>query len=192
MVLVQISCRLLLKGYIMFKIRKQLLLAVAVAGAGVMGMSNYARADDVAAPGGPQMHQPPSDEQRARFAERMHEREMKLHDDLKLTAAQEGAWKTFIEQMKPPVMAGGMHRPSKEEMDKETAPERMQQRLDMMKKMEAHMAQESAALQKFYAVLTPDQKKVMDEHFNHAPRDRFERKDGPHGRDNGSMPSPKN
>ncbi|MDR3390882.1 MAG: Spy/CpxP family protein refolding chaperone [Sulfuriferula sp.] len=176
----------------MFKNRKQLLLAVAVAGAGVMAMSNYARSADVM-PCGPQMQQPPSDEQRAKFAERMHEREMKLHDDLKLTSAQEGAWKTFIDQMKPPVMAaGGMHRPSKEEMDKETAPERMQQRLDMMKKMEAHMEQESAALKKFYAVLTPDQKKVMDEHFNHAPRDRFERKDGPHGRDNSGMPPPKN
>lgn len=147
----------------MSTLRKQLWTGVAALGFAAAGISNFAHsADDTAAPGA---------EQRAQFAERMHQREVKLHDELKLTAAQEGAWKTFIVQMKPPMPP--LQRPDRAQTAALTAPERMDQRIAFMKQMEARLAVQSAALKKFYAVLTPDQQKILDRHFSQAQHGRF-------------------
>ena len=155
----------------MFKLRKQLLIGITAIGISAMGMSAYAQtpAPATTAPAaGQQMHEGPSAEQRAKFAEHMAKRQAKLHDELKITAAQEGAWKTYINQMKPMRPETPMHRPSKEEWAKQTAPERMDHRIEFMKKMEARMTERAAALKKFYAVLTPDQQKILDKHFSHG------------------------
>ncbi|WP_161539972.1 Spy/CpxP family protein refolding chaperone [Glaciimonas sp. PCH181] len=163
----------------MFQLRKQLSIVVTAIGISAMGMSAYAQnapttdnapAMAQAGTAGKQMHQPPSAEQRAKFAEKIAKRQAKLHDELKITPAQEGAWKTYISQMQPPRGDMPMHRPSKEEWAKQTAPERMDHRIEFMKKMEAHMTERAAALKTFYATLTPAQQKILDAHFSHGHR----------------------
>ena len=114
--------------------------------------------------------QPMSPEERAKFQERMKERMAKrqaeLHDKLKLTAAQEPAWKNFTEKMKP---SDPPARPDRAEMEKLTAPERMERGLVMMKEREKIMADRLAAVKEFYAVLTPEQQKVFNTEFGKRP-----------------------
>ncbi|KAF3998412.1 Spy/CpxP family protein refolding chaperone [Glaciimonas immobilis] len=159
----------------MFKLRKQLLIGITAMGIGAMGMGAYAQNAPAGAPAVAQapapsehhMHQPPTPEQRAKFEARMAKRQAKLHQELKITPAQEGAWKTYIDQMKPHGPDLSKARPTKEEWAKQTAPERMDHRIELMKKMEEHMSERAAALKQFYAVLTPEQQKVMDTQFSH-------------------------
>ncbi|BBP00204.1 Spy/CpxP family protein refolding chaperone [Sulfuriferula nivalis] len=155
----------------MFKLNKQLLMGIAAIGIstmGIVGYSSVAFSND---------YSPPTAEQRAKFAAHMQQREAKLHDELKLTPAQEGAWKTFTDQEKSMFDKSAMHHPDKQDMAKMTAPERMDQRMEFMKKMQERMAEQSANLKKFYAVLTPEQQKIMDQHFSHEQHEHF----GHHG-----------
>jgi protein CpxP len=90
------------------------------------------------------------------------QRVAKLHDELKITPAQENAWNGFVASMKRPQHAGGQHgdraawagltRPAARREDDRT-PEA------------AHRGDGTApgALNSFYSVLSPDQKKVFDE-----------------------------
>ena len=88
-------------------------------------------------------------------AEHMQKRQAHLHDQLKLSADQEPAWKAFSEKIKP--VPG--ERPNHEELAALKAPERM---AAMMKQREARMTEHVAAVKEFYAVLTPEQQKVFD------------------------------
>lgn len=91
--------------------------------------------------------------------ERMAKRHAALHDKLKLTAAQEPAWKTFTDAMMPTDMP---QRPDHAELAKLPAPERMEKMMGLMKDREQRMEKQLAALKTFYATLTPEQKKVFD------------------------------
>ena len=83
--------------------------------------------------------------------EKMHEQRLaNLHDELKLTAQQEPAWKKFA-AVKP--MFGQMPRPDRAEMAKLNAPQRLEKGLERMRAMEAGMTEHLAALKEFYAVL---------------------------------------
>lgn len=93
-----------------------------------------------------------------------------LKAKLKITATQEGAWKTFTEAMKP---SGNMmgNRPDMAAMKDLPTPERLDKMRAMHKQMmaerEASMEKRDAAIKTFYAGLTADQKKVFDaEHAN--------------------------
>jgi hypothetical protein len=97
-------------------------------------------------------------EQRAEF---FIKRQAKLHDSLKLSAEQEPAWKAFAAAMTPP--DGKMKRPDRAQVEKLSAPERMEQRLAMMKTAEAHMETRLAAMKTFYATLSPQQQKVFND-----------------------------
>lgn len=93
--------------------------------------------------------------------EHMAKRQSMLHDQLKLTPAQEPAWKTYLAAMVPPSM-------SKAEQDttaleKMSAPDRMEKMLEMTKIREALMTSHLAALKTFYAVLTPSQQQIFDQ-----------------------------
>jgi protein CpxP len=92
----------------------------------------------------------------------MHaERIAKLHTALKLTAAQEPAWTTFVAAMTP---AAGTHtRPDRAAIAAMTAPERMEKHIAMAKARLATMEAHQAALKTFYAVLTAEQKKAFDD-----------------------------
>lgn len=99
-------------------------------------------------------------------ADRMQQHQKKLHDALKLTPDQEGAWKKFAESMK---VRAGEERGAPEEWAKITAPERAEKMLDFSKRRQERMAEHVVALKGFYAVLTPEQKKTFDE-FHAGPR----------------------
>lgn len=108
-----------------------------------------------------------------------------LKAKLKITASQEAAWSTFATSMKPPADMG--KRPDRAEMEKLTTPERLDKMRAMHKErmaaMEAGMDKRAEATKAFYAVLSPEQKKVFDaEHskMDH-PRDGGRHGKGPHG-----------
>ncbi|SNS48841.1 LTXXQ motif family protein [Noviherbaspirillum humi] len=99
-----------------------------------------------------------------RFQERMQKRAAELHDKLKLTPAQEPAWNAYIARMRP---ASQPQRPSADELNALTTPQRMERRLDMMRQHEQRMAERIAATKEFYGILSPEQKKAFDEASRH-------------------------
>lgn len=93
------------------------------------------------------------------------EHEKKLHDALKLTASQEPAWKTFtdsINQQMDSMHADHQPEPSHADMEKLSAPDRLQRHIDGMQKHLVTMQAHLASLKSFYAVLTPDQQTTMN------------------------------
>ncbi len=106
--------------------------------------------------------------------QQMHEQQLaKLHDKLKLTAPQEAAWKKFSASKPMPDKSA---RPDPAEMDKLTAPQRLEKSIEHMRAMEAKLTDHLAALREFYAVLTPAQQKIFDEQMQ--PRRWHEEKKG--------------
>jgi hypothetical protein len=87
-----------------------------------------------------------------------------MHDKLKLSATQEPAWKTFTDAITPGAMPA---RPDHAAMEKMTAPERMEKMLALSKERQVKMESHLAALKTFYAVLTPEQKKIVDASHMH-------------------------
>lgn len=101
-------------------------------------------------------------------AERMEQHHKKVHDALKLTAEQEVAWKKLVDSEHP------MHKPEPgkaEDWAKLTTPERADKMLERMKTHEAAMTSHIAVLKEFYAVLTPEQRKIFDDSHRNTRRD---------------------
>jgi protein CpxP len=94
--------------------------------------------------------------------ERYAKRQAELHGKLKLTPAQQPAWNTFAEKMKPGERPA---RTDRAEMEKLTAPQRMERMLAMMQEGQKRMNERLAAVKEFYAVLTPEQQKIFDQEF---------------------------
>ncbi|MGV3742533.1 MAG: Spy/CpxP family protein refolding chaperone [Burkholderiaceae bacterium] len=147
----------------MNRLKKNVVIGMTALGIG-LGSVAFAAPDSQAQASGPQdkparmhKHDP------AKFKERMEKRQAELHDKLKLTANQEAAWKTFTASMTPAV--GHAKRPDRAEMEKLTAPERMEKMLERSKQRQDAMASRLTAVKKFYAQLTPEQQKVFDESF---------------------------
>lgn len=103
-----------------------------------------------------------------KFAERMKQRFEKraadLHAKLKLSPAQETAWNGYLAKMRPEAPPA---RPNRAELDKLSAPERMEKMLTFMKAHENRMAERVAATKDFYATLTPQQQKIFNDEFIH-------------------------
>lgn len=87
------------------------------------------------------------------------ERETKWHDELKITPAQETAWKAFLETFPEP---GAMQKPSRDEMEKMSAPERLEKHIAMMEKRHAALKTQLAALKNLYGKLTPEQQTLLN------------------------------
>jgi protein CpxP len=140
------------------------------------GMALAANADTATQSG---RHAPPTPEMMAKFSTKMAKRQEALHAKLKLTAAQEPAWNTYVEQSKPPQRGEGMQRPDREAMSKLSTPERMAQHLAGMQAREAFMTTRLNTVKTFYAVLTPAQQKIFDaesmrgfgHHWHHRDHD---------------------
>ena len=99
------------------------------------------------------------------MAKHMQDHEAKLHDALKLTAAQEPAWKTFtdsIHQQMSAMQADHKTMPSHADMEKMAAPDLLENHIAMMQKQLTNMQNHLVALKAFYAVLTPDQQVTMN------------------------------
>lgn len=146
----------------MNKLHKGMLIGMTVIGLGATAVAARADMGDYGRMGG-HRHGWSSE----KMQERMAQHQADLHAKLKLSAAQEPAWKTYTDSMKSGAM---MQRPDRAEMEKLAAPERMEKMLGLMKDREARMSSHLAALKTFYATLTPEQKKIFD--ANTGPRGR--------------------
>lgn len=109
-------------------------------------------------------HRGPSPEKMAEFRAK---RIAHLHDKLKITAAQETAWKSFVASMQPAPRPQVDHKQAREQWAHLSAPQRMAKQLDMEKQHLAAQQKRLSALDSFYAVLSPDQKKTFDERAAH-------------------------
>lgn len=134
----------------------------------VGGMALAAHADTATESQGAR-HGAPTPEMMAKFSEKMAKRQEALHAKLKLTVAQEPAWKTYVEQSKPPQRDGGMKRPDRDAISKLTTPERMELHLAGLQAREAFMTKRLNAVKTFYAVLTPAQQKIFDAEHARGP-----------------------
>lgn len=103
-----------------------------------------------------------------KMQERMDQHAKRLHDALKITPAQEGAWQAYLSALKSNMpQRGQFERAAFKDMP---APERMEKRIEMAKNHIARMEANLAATKTFYAALTPEQQKLFDEkagHFGH-------------------------
>lgn len=77
---------------------------------------------------------------------------------LQLTPAQEPAWNSFMQSMKPNPQA----RLDMQGMDKLTTPERIDRMRAMRAQRDAEMDRRGDAVKGFYAQLTPEQQKTFD------------------------------
>lgn len=94
-----------------------------------------------------------------RKKERMAQQEGALREKLKLTAAQEGAWRAYVETMQS---RWAPTRPEHPDLAKLTAPERMEWMLSRLKEHEQRMQQRLSATKDLYAQLTPEQRRMFD------------------------------
>lgn len=158
----------------MTTLRKSMMIGLLAIGIGAGSAGVWAQADGDGqgrhghASG--RMHSP------ERMKQAFEKRQQALHDKLKLDAKQEAAWKTYVDTIRPSVPAA---RPDRAEIAKLPAPDRLQKRMEFLQEHEKRLALRIAATREFYAVLTPEQKKVFDAEFMHGPRGHHKR--GHHG-----------
>lgn len=152
--------------------RKHLLAALSALTLGAAAAGAYAQTAQTAQPAaaaapqagqaartghaGHGQHQRMTPEQRAQLRA---QRIARLHDELKITPAQENAWKAFVASMQPP--ARQPH--DRAAWANLTAPERMAKMIDRQKQRTAALEQRQSALNTFYSVLNADQKKTFDD-----------------------------
>jgi Spy/CpxP family protein refolding chaperone len=139
-------------------LRKNVLIALTV-----LGMGGAAVAVQAQTAGTPGRHAGAAtqQEQMAKWGEHFAKRQAKLHDALQLTGAQQPAWAAYQAAIKPkPGM--GMHG-ERAAWAAMAAPARMEKMIAMSKQRTATMESHLGALNTFYSVLTPAQKKVFDE-----------------------------
>ena len=142
-------------------LHKQVLIALTVLGIGISSTAFAVQAQP-AAPEGRHANAATQQERMTKWGDYMARRQAKIHEALQLTAAQEPAWVAYQSAIKP---AAGMA------MDQHgeraawatlSAPARMEKMIGMAKQHTATMESHLAALNTFYAVLTPPQKKAFD------------------------------
>lgn len=177
-------------------VRKHLIVALSVLGMGAASLTVHAQqapasapaatSNQKAAPDGPRAHRGEHRGERGNPAERMAKYQARLHDKLKLTAAQEPAWTTFTAASAPNKPAGDW-KAKREAFAKLSAPERMEQWIAMSKERIAGQESRLASLKTFYAVLTPEQKKVFDDS---VPGGKHGGKGGHHGHRGGPQHKP--
>jgi Spy/CpxP family protein refolding chaperone len=136
-------------------LRKSILIALAVLGMAGTTVAAYAQA----APEGRHGRAASQEQRQAKMAEFFATRQARLHDALKLSAAQEPAWSAYQAAIKPAARDAQQDRAA---MASLPAPQRLEQRIAMAKRHTAGMESRLAALNTFYAVLTPEQKASFD------------------------------
>ena len=87
-----------------------------------------------------------------------------LKSELKITAAQESAWKVFADQTKQQAEAMQSLMTSAQGNAQATATERLELRKQIMKKRQEQMEKATTAFKDLYAVLAPEQKALADQH----------------------------
>lgn len=139
--------------------QKTLILALAAAGSIVISAPIFAQG-----PAMPEAEQAQKSEQmQKRMHDRMEKHQAMMHDQLKITAEQEGAWKTFVEATKHNMQDRKQARPDRKQMEAMSAPAMMELRLERAKEHLGMMQKHVEAVKTFYAVLTPEQQKTFDQ-----------------------------
>jgi protein CpxP len=139
----------------MFLMKFSLKHFTAAAMIATAGMASYAQP----APGGPQMDPAKRAEFVAKRAEHMAKRQAELKQKLGITSAQESAWTSFTNAMKPGERKARMDRDA---FAKLSTPDRIDQMKSLRNTRIAEMDRRADATKAFYAVLTPAQKTVFD------------------------------
>lgn len=132
----------------MHTLRKSIIIGLTVLGLGAATVSAQAEEPRTG------QHQ-----QHAQWAERAAAHQQKLREQLKLTPSQDAAFATYTAAIKP---AARGERARHADWKSLPAPERMEKRIEMARQHVAMMETRLAALNTFYGVLTPEQKKVFD------------------------------
>jgi Spy/CpxP family protein refolding chaperone len=100
-----------------------------------------------------------------------------LKTELKITAAQEGAWQAYAAVVQTQAEQRQAHRTQMQAQmqDPQAAAnmDRSAQHEAMMKVRDEHLAARSAALKDLYAVLTPEQKALADQRLQSMPGHRM-------------------
>jgi len=154
-------------------------LVIALAAAGLFGATVGAQAQTAApAEGRPALSaeqrlakkaewQAKAGERRAKMEQHRAERQAKLRDALKLNAQQQPAWDAFVAAQAPQKKGERAGRGDRAAWASLSAPQRMQKGIDLQKQRTARMEQRLAALNSFYAQLTPEQRKTFDAQAQH-------------------------
>ncbi len=141
---------------------KTLVLAAALGGAGLVAMAQPMGGHDSAMMNPGARH---GKMDASRMEAMAAKRADALKAQLKLSPEQEPAWNTFAAAMKPDAKAMPQ-RPSREELDKLTTPERIDKMRALHdqhhKDMQAAMDKRDQAIKTFYATLSAEQKKTFD------------------------------
>lgn len=141
---------------------KTLVLAAALGGAGLVAMAQPSGGHDGMMDARGQHEKMDPAQKDAMVAKRADA----LKAQLKLTPEQLPAWNSFVAAMKPDTQAMAQQRPSREELDKLTTPERIDKmralRDQRHKDMLAAMDKRDQATKTFYATLSAEQKKTFD------------------------------
>ena len=140
-------------------IRKSIIIGLTVIG--LAGSAQAVHAVDA------QGHGAKHEQMQAKWGERAAKREQKLHDALKLTPSQRGAWTTYTAALKRPARAERGECEARGAWKTMPAPQRMEKRLELAKQRLAMMETRLAATTAFYGVLTPEQKKAFDQTAMH-------------------------
>lgn len=141
---------------------KSIIIGMTVLGLGGAALAQIPPSDNAGKTGTMQNKQDKYEKRGERMQEYRAKHQAELHAKLKLSAAQEPAWKTFADSMTPPDRS---QRPDRNAMQNMPAPQRMEAMLERMKQGQTRMESHLAALKTFYAVLTPEQKKIFDTEF---------------------------
>lgn len=114
------------------------------------------------AAGTPANHSAMAEKMQKHMQERMEKHRAMVHDQLKITADQETAWKTFIESTSQHMQKMMGERPDHHVHETLSAPAMLEKQLERSKEHVTMMQKQLDALKTFYAVLTPEQQKTFD------------------------------
>ncbi|SHH60761.1 Spy/CpxP family protein refolding chaperone [Massilia sp. CF038] len=135
-------------------LRKQILIGMTV-----LGLSGAAFSTQAAEPASPAAH----GQRHGQWAERAAERQQRLHDALKLSAAQEGAWSNYQAALAHKSRMDQAQGGARTDWKTLTAPQRLELQIARSREHTERMEARLAALQSFYGALNAEQKKLFDE-----------------------------
>lgn len=125
----------------------------------------------------------------AKMQAQREQRQAKLKEQLKITAAQEPAWHAFTASMLPPAQRPA--HPDREALRSMKTPERIEHMRAMQAERATDMNRRSDAVLRLYAALTPEQQQVFDQRAHAQRGDGPHHPHQPHHRDAPPKPAPK-
>lgn len=123
--------------------------------AGLLSATALAQSAPASGPGASGMR---AEQRSARQSEHRASMHARLHDTLKLSAAQEPAWKTFTEAMQPSPRVVA----DRQSLTGLTAPERADKMVELSRQHQATVEKRASALKVFYAQLNSEQQRAFD------------------------------